>query len=153
MCRRALLTLQRTRSTVAGVWVWEVRSLLNNTCPVVVLKQYPCDEQPWLFRVVFEFHVEPSRGPPDPPDIVNVSKYTTEYNTCYPDAHSSLNPSFAMAKVETIVFLSLILDLFAFTIPLPLFPRLIEWYSLVRQCTLSRHQTLIRTCTAREFGS
>ncbi|KAF8165249.1 MFS, DHA1 sub-family [Crassisporium funariophilum] len=35
-----------------------------------------------------------------------------------------------MAKVETIVFLSLILDLFAFTIPLPLFPRLIEWYTL-----------------------
>lgn len=37
-----------------------------------------------------------------------------------------------MAKVETIVFLSLVLDLFAFTIPLPLFPRLIEWYTLVR---------------------
>ncbi|KAG9218996.1 hypothetical protein CCMSSC00406_0001406 [Pleurotus cornucopiae] len=35
-----------------------------------------------------------------------------------------------MARVETIVFLSLILDLFAFTIPLPLFPRLIEWYTL-----------------------
>lgn len=35
-----------------------------------------------------------------------------------------------MAKVETIVFLSLVLDLFAFTIPLPLFPRLIEWYNL-----------------------
>ncbi|EAU84872.2 hypothetical protein CC1G_00391 [Coprinopsis cinerea okayama7 len=35
-----------------------------------------------------------------------------------------------MAKVETVVFLSLILDLFAFTIPLPLFPRLIEWYTL-----------------------
>ncbi|KAI0269115.1 MFS DHA1 sub-family [Gloeopeniophorella convolvens] len=34
-----------------------------------------------------------------------------------------------MAKVETIVFLSLVLDLFAFTIPLPLFPRLIEWES------------------------
>ncbi|KAF9268086.1 MFS, DHA1 sub-family [Marasmius fiardii PR-910] len=33
-----------------------------------------------------------------------------------------------MAKIETIVFLSLVLDLFAFTIPLPLFPRLIEWY-------------------------
>lgn len=42
-----------------------------------------------------------------------------------------------MAKVETIVFLSLILDLFAFTIPLPLFPRLIEWYSLVGQFKLS----------------
>lgn len=36
-----------------------------------------------------------------------------------------------MAKVETIVFLSLVLDLFAFTIPLPLFPRLIEWYTVV----------------------
>ncbi|KIK68016.1 hypothetical protein GYMLUDRAFT_36828 [Collybiopsis luxurians FD-317 M1] len=34
-----------------------------------------------------------------------------------------------MAKVERVVFLSLILDLFAFTIPLPLFPRLIEWYT------------------------
>ncbi|KAL5527593.1 hypothetical protein ACEPAG_6394 [Sanghuangporus baumii] len=34
-----------------------------------------------------------------------------------------------MAKVETIVFLSLVLDLFAFTIPLPLFPRIIEWYT------------------------
>jgi hypothetical protein len=36
-----------------------------------------------------------------------------------------------MAKIETVVFLSLVLDLFAFTIPLPLFPRLIEWYTLV----------------------
>ncbi|RDB22559.1 Major facilitator superfamily domain-containing protein 10 [Hypsizygus marmoreus] len=35
-----------------------------------------------------------------------------------------------MARVELIVFLSLVLDLFAFTIPLPLFPRLIEWYTL-----------------------
>ncbi|KAJ6539461.1 MFS, DHA1 sub-family [Mycena capillaripes] len=35
-----------------------------------------------------------------------------------------------MARVETIVFLSLVLDLFAFTIPLPLFPRLIEWFSV-----------------------
>ncbi|KAL5487841.1 hypothetical protein ACEPAI_5949 [Sanghuangporus weigelae] len=34
-----------------------------------------------------------------------------------------------MAKIETIVFLSLVLDLFAFTIPLPLFPRIIEWYT------------------------
>lgn len=40
-----------------------------------------------------------------------------------------------MAKVETIVFLSLVLDLFAFTIPLPLFPRLIEWYTLVCMLT------------------
>lgn len=36
-----------------------------------------------------------------------------------------------MAKVETIVFFSLVLDLFAFTIPLPLFPRIIEWYTVV----------------------
>jgi hypothetical protein len=36
-----------------------------------------------------------------------------------------------MASIEWIVFLSLILDLFAFTIPLPLFPRIIEWYTLV----------------------
>ena len=36
-----------------------------------------------------------------------------------------------MVKVETIVFLSLVLDLFAFTIPLPLFPRIIEWYTTV----------------------
>ncbi|KAI5125014.1 hypothetical protein M0805_007438 [Coniferiporia weirii] len=34
-----------------------------------------------------------------------------------------------MAKIETIVFLSLVLDLFAFTIPLPLFPRIVEWYT------------------------
>ncbi|KAI0092736.1 major facilitator superfamily domain-containing protein [Irpex rosettiformis] len=32
-------------------------------------------------------------------------------------------------SVERIVFLSLVLDLFAFTIPLPLFPRIIEWYT------------------------
>ncbi|KII95068.1 hypothetical protein PLICRDRAFT_98279 [Plicaturopsis crispa FD-325 SS-3] len=35
-----------------------------------------------------------------------------------------------MPKVEVVVFLSLVLDLFAFTIPLPLFPRIIEWYSV-----------------------
>ncbi|KAH9899938.1 MFS general substrate transporter [Cubamyces lactineus] len=34
-----------------------------------------------------------------------------------------------MGKVERVVFLSLVLDLFAFTIPLPLFPRIIEWYA------------------------
>jgi len=39
--------------------------------------------------------------------------------------------STSMASVELVVFLSLLLDLFAFTIPLPLFPRLIEWYTLV----------------------
>jgi hypothetical protein len=38
-----------------------------------------------------------------------------------------------MARVETIVFLSLVLDLFAFTVPLPLFPRLIEWYTVVSE--------------------
>ncbi|TFK55993.1 MFS DHA1 sub-family [Heliocybe sulcata] len=32
-------------------------------------------------------------------------------------------------RVGTVVFLSLVLDLFAFTIPLPLFPRIIEWYA------------------------
>ncbi|KAI0796736.1 MFS general substrate transporter [Abortiporus biennis] len=32
-------------------------------------------------------------------------------------------------NVERIVFFSLVLDLFAFTIPLPLFPRIIEWYT------------------------
>ncbi|KAF9226573.1 MFS general substrate transporter [Gyrodon lividus] len=35
-----------------------------------------------------------------------------------------------MGKIERVVFLSLVLDLFAFTIPLPLFPRIIEWYIL-----------------------
>ena len=41
-------------------------------------------------------------------------------------------PRFTMAiKVERVVFLSLLLDLFAFTIPLPLFPRIIEWYTVV----------------------
>jgi len=37
-------------------------------------------------------------------------------------------------RVERVVFLSLLLDLFAFTIPLPLFPRIIEWYT-VREST------------------
>ncbi|KAG8744357.1 hypothetical protein FRC11_013488, partial [Ceratobasidium sp. 423] len=31
--------------------------------------------------------------------------------------------------IQKIVVLALILDLFAFTIPLPLFPRLIDWYT------------------------
>ncbi|KIJ70067.1 hypothetical protein HYDPIDRAFT_171977 [Hydnomerulius pinastri MD-312] len=35
-----------------------------------------------------------------------------------------------MGKIERVVFLSLVLDLFAFTIPLPLFPRIIEWYTV-----------------------
>ncbi|KAL1946878.1 hypothetical protein VTO73DRAFT_14982 [Trametes versicolor] len=34
-----------------------------------------------------------------------------------------------MGSVERVVFLSLVLDLFAFTIPLPLFPRIIEWFT------------------------
>ncbi|KAH7105596.1 MFS, DHA1 sub-family [Auriculariales sp. MPI-PUGE-AT-0066] len=33
-----------------------------------------------------------------------------------------------MARIEAIIFLSLVLDLLAFTIPLPLFPRIVEWY-------------------------
>ncbi|KAJ7179022.1 major facilitator superfamily domain-containing protein [Mycena filopes] len=54
-----------------------------------------------------------------------------------------------MPRVETIVFLSLVLDLFAFTIPLPLFPRLIEWYT-VRESSdptgfLSRTLQLVST--------
>jgi len=48
-----------------------------------------------------------------------------------------------MAKIETIVFLSLVLDLFAFTIPLPLFPRLIEWYT--KRETSDPHGFLSRT--------
>ncbi|KAJ7068387.1 major facilitator superfamily domain-containing protein [Mycena amicta] len=36
----------------------------------------------------------------------------------------------ASLSVPTVVFLSLVLDLFAFTIPLPLFPRLIEWFTV-----------------------
>ncbi|KAF9247318.1 major facilitator superfamily domain-containing protein [Melanogaster broomeanus] len=35
-----------------------------------------------------------------------------------------------MGKIEKVVFISLVLDLFAFTIPLPLFPRIIEWYTV-----------------------
>lgn len=46
-------------------------------------------------------------------------------------------------KVETVVFLSLVLDLFAFTIPLPLFPRILEWYTL-RESTIP-HGFLNRT--------
>lgn len=53
-----------------------------------------------------------------------------------PDTHPPFIPHPTMAKVETVVFLSLVLDLFAFTIPLPLFPRLIEWYTVV-SCTHS----------------
>ncbi|TFL05919.1 MFS DHA1 sub-family [Pterulicium gracile] len=49
----------------------------------------------------------------------------------------------ATSKVERIVFVSLVLDLFAFTIPLPLFPRIIEWYT-TREITDS-HGLLSRT--------
>ena len=37
----------------------------------------------------------------------------------------------AAIKVQRIVFLSLLLDLSTFTVPLPLFPRIIEWYTVV----------------------
>ena len=37
----------------------------------------------------------------------------------------------AAIKVQRIVFLSLLLDLFAFTVPPPLFSRIIEWYTIV----------------------
>lgn len=70
-----------------------------------------------------------------------------------------------MGKVENVVFLSLVLDLFgeclqwqhchsgvrrepvAFTIPLPLFPRIIEWYTQVcvpphLACVLNPNQIL-----------
>jgi hypothetical protein len=60
-----------------------------------------------------------------------------------------------MAKVETIVFVSLVLDLFAFTIPLPLFPRLIEWYTLVsltpEKPTMMTHFS-IKEGSIRSFG-
>lgn len=45
-------------------------------------------------------------------------------------------------KVERVVFLSLILDLFAFTIPLPLFPRIIEWYTVVSSCAVTGEEIL-----------
>ncbi|KAI0036795.1 MFS general substrate transporter [Vararia minispora EC-137] len=48
-----------------------------------------------------------------------------------------------MARVERIVFLSLVLDLFAFTIPLPLFPRIIEWYT--KRESFDSHGLLSRT--------
>ncbi|KAK2466289.1 hypothetical protein APHAL10511_001931 [Amanita phalloides] len=54
-----------------------------------------------------------------------------------------------MARVETIVFLSLVLDLFAFTIPLPLFPRIIEWYT-VRE-SASQNGFLSRTLNFVSF--
>ncbi len=57
-----------------------------------------------------------------------------------------------MAKVETIVFLSLVLDLFAFTIPLPLFPRIIEWYTIVSDLSkliYSNNQTMTHLLSAK----
>ncbi|KAH9006956.1 MFS DHA1 sub-family [Lactarius hatsudake] len=51
-----------------------------------------------------------------------------------------------MGKVENIVFLSLVLDLFAFTIPLPLFPRIIEWYT--QRESSDPHGFLSRTLSA-----
>lgn len=55
-----------------------------------------------------------------------------------------------MARVETIVFLSLVLDLFAFTIPLPLFPRLIEWYTLVSDLQRQSIHPLTHSLLQRE---
>lgn len=69
--------------------------------------------------------------------------YPKSFSKSYPNPiHKSPKPlrwstvatiaRFAMTiKVERVVFLSLLLDLFAFTIPLPLFPRIIEWYTIV----------------------
>lgn len=56
-----------------------------------------------------------------------------------------------MVKVETVVFISLVLDLFAFTIPLPLFPRLIEWYTLVSSFYYTIRNTPLNT-SKREIG-
>jgi hypothetical protein len=58
-------------------------------------------------------------------------------------------------KVETIIFLSLVLDLFAFTIPLPLFPRLIEWYTVVsRSGTIVNYYPIDQNgLKAGNFGS
>ncbi|GJE84171.1 MFS general substrate transporter [Phanerochaete sordida] len=56
-------------------------------------------------------------------------------------------------SVERIVFLSLVLDLFAFTIPLPLFPRIIEWYT-VRESSDPRgflSKTLWAVSSVRSF--
>jgi len=56
-------------------------------------------------------------------------------------------------RVETVVFLSLILDLFAFTVPLPLFPRIIEWYT-VRESNIPDgflNRTLSFVSTLRGF--
>lgn len=74
-----------------------------------------------------------------------------------------------MGKVETVVFLSLVLDLFgallpapadvylqgnlvAFTIPLPLFPRLIEWYTVVSKCPAPQRRNVIDTLVQREIA-
>jgi len=56
-----------------------------------------------------------------------VSAVVSDLISTEPPPHNSL--ASAMGKVEKIVFISLVLDLFAFTIPLPLFPRIIEWYA------------------------
>lgn len=53
------------------------------------------------------------------------------------------NRFFDMKNIERVVFLSLVLDLFAFTIPLPLFPRIVEWYT-VRESS-DPHNLLPRT--------
>jgi len=58
---------------------------------------------------------------------------------------ANLTPT-TMGKVENVVFLSLVLDLFAFTIPLPLFPRIIEWYT--QRESSDPHGFLSRTLSA-----
>jgi hypothetical protein len=64
--------------------------------------------------------------PKDPLGLISTSPKPLRWPTV------TTSSRFAMEiKVERVVFLSLLLDLFAFTIPLPLFPRIIEWYTVV----------------------
>ncbi|KAF7301776.1 MFS DHA1 sub-family [Mycena indigotica] len=56
---------------------------------------------------------------------------TTSFSSLFDRTRrASFSLSMASLSVPTIVFLSLVLDLFAFTLPLPLFPRLIEWFTI-----------------------
>ncbi|KZT62884.1 MFS, DHA1 sub-family [Calocera cornea HHB12733] len=63
----------------------------------------------------------------------------------------------SIANVRWVVVLALILDLLAFTIPLPLFPRIIEWYTQRElgdeNGLLSRILTSIRTFQTMLHGS
>ncbi|KAF9508276.1 hypothetical protein BS47DRAFT_242333 [Hydnum rufescens UP504] len=52
----------------------------------------------------------------------------------------------AQRTVERVVFFALVLDLLAFTIPLPLFPRIIKWYTGRESAT--PHGFLPRTLSA-----